>query len=103
MAVNWDIDKERKLKAERGSALAEIADLIVSGKYLAVLENPSRPSQTLFLVDYHRHTHVVPFVVDSDENIVLKTAFPSRKFHKIYGKGHENLIKANVRLKRSPN
>jgi hypothetical protein len=90
MAVVWDTDKERKLEAERGIGPAEIADLIVSGKYLAVLENPSRRGQTLFLVDYHRYTHVVPFVVDRDDNIVLKTALPSRKFHKIYGKGHEN-------------
>ena len=90
MAVIWDNDKERKIEAERGIALAEIADLIVSGKYLAVLENPSRPAQTVFIVDYHRYTHVVPFVVDRDDNILLKTAFPSRKFHKIYGKRHEN-------------
>jgi hypothetical protein len=90
MAVIWDAHKERKLESERGVALAEIAELIISGKYLAVLENPSRPDQTVFIVDYHRYTHVVPFVIDRDDNIVLKTAFPSRKFHKIYGKGHEN-------------
>lgn len=90
MAVIWDTDKERKLDAERGIALAEIADLIVSGRLLAVLENPSRPAQTVFIVDYHRYTHVVPFVLDRDDNIVLKTAFPSKKFHKIYGKPHEN-------------
>ena len=90
MAVIWDTEKERKLQAERGIALAEIADLIVSGRYLAVLENPSRPAQTVFIVDYHRYTHVVPFVLDRDDNIVLKTAFPSRRFHKIYGKHHES-------------
>lgn len=90
MAVIWDNGKERQLQTERGIALAEIADLIVSGKYLAVLENPSRPAQTVFIVDYRRYTHVVPFVLDSNDNIVLKTAFPSWKFHKIYGKHHEN-------------
>jgi hypothetical protein len=31
----------------------------------------------------------VPFVIDDDENIVLKTVFPSRKFHKLYGPKHE--------------
>jgi len=28
--------------------------------------------------------HIVPFVIDNEENIVLKTVFPSRKFNKIY-------------------
>jgi len=27
---------------------------------------------------------VAPFVIDEDENIIIKTVFPSRKFHKIY-------------------
>ena len=33
---------------------------------------------------------LVPFVIDKDENIVLKTAYPSRKFHKIFGRRHED-------------
>jgi hypothetical protein len=32
----------------------------------------------------------VPFVIGKAETIVLKTAFPSRKFHQLYGKNHEN-------------
>jgi hypothetical protein len=36
-------------------------------------------------VPYNDYTYVVPFVVDSDKNIVLKTIYPSRKFHKMYG------------------
>ncbi len=90
MTVIWDTDKQRKLETQRDISLAEIADLIVSRKYLAILENPSRPNQTVFLVDYHHYTHVVPFVIDRDDNIVLKTAFPSRKFHKLYGRSHED-------------
>jgi len=31
------------------------------------------------------YTHVVPFVIDENSNIILKTIYPSRKFHKIYG------------------
>ncbi len=33
----------------------------------------------------HDYTWVVPFVVSDDERVVLKTAFRSRKYHKIYG------------------
>jgi len=90
MRVLWNPDKERTLAAERGISLAEVADLIVTGNYIAVFDNPSRPSQAIFIVKYHRYTHVVPFVIDKDENIVLKTAYPSRKFHRMFGRRHED-------------
>jgi uncharacterized DUF497 family protein len=89
MGITWDLDKERKLREERGIELREIAELIAESKYMAVLENPSRPSQSIFLVWYHQYTHVVPFVIAEDETIVLKTAFASRKFHQMYGENHE--------------
>ena len=85
MPVIWDPHKERTLRSGRGIALSEIADLLLAGKYQAIPENPSRPSQMVFIVPYHGYTHVVPFVIDNDGNIILKTAFPSRKFHVIYG------------------
>jgi hypothetical protein len=28
---------------------------------------------------------VVPFVIDVEKNIILKTVFPGRKYQKIYG------------------
>lgn len=43
----------------------------------------------IFILPYHGYTHVVPFVIGRDEMIVLKTAFPSRKFHQQYGKANE--------------
>ncbi len=89
MGITWDPDKERKLREERGIDIQEIAELIANGKYMAILENPSRPSQLIFLVWYHQYTHVVPFVIAEDETIVLKTAFPSRRFHETYGENHE--------------
>lgn len=35
--------------------------------------------------DEEKYTWLVPFIVDEYERIVLKTAFPSRKYHKNYG------------------
>jgi uncharacterized DUF497 family protein len=90
MKVQWNPDKERRLAAERGISLAEVADLIVAGRYIGVFENPSRPSQAIFLVSYHGYTHAVPFVIDKDQIIILKTAYPSRKFHRIFGRRHED-------------
>jgi hypothetical protein len=31
----------------------------------------------------------VPFVIEENETIFLKTAYPSRKFHKLYGGSDE--------------
>ena len=89
MGITWDPDKERKLREERGIEIREIAELIADGKYMAILENPSRPSQFIFLVWYHQYTHVVPFVIAEDETIVLRTVFPSRRFHQMHGENHE--------------
>jgi uncharacterized DUF497 family protein len=90
MDITWDPQKERRLRKERGIDIREVADLIIDRKYLAILQNPSRPSQFIFVVPYHGYTHVVSFVIGKDETIVLKTVFPSRKFHQLYGKTHED-------------
>jgi len=42
-----------------------------------------------FIMDIKEYTWVVPFLIDDKERIVLKTAFPSRKFHNKYGGDNE--------------
>ena len=74
----------------RGVSFQEIADLIICGDYLDILVNPARPGQELFVVRLRGYTWAVPFVVEDDETIFLKTAFPSRKLHKRYGGNHED-------------
>jgi uncharacterized DUF497 family protein len=85
--ILWDEAKNKKLKAERGISFEDVAQLILDKKYLAVLENPAHSEQMIFVVGYKAYTYIVPFIIDADDNIVLKTVFPSRKFHKLYGKG----------------
>jgi uncharacterized DUF497 family protein len=89
MDITWDLQKERRLRKDRGIDMREIADLIIDRQYYAILENPSRPSQFIFVLPYHGYTHVVPFIIEKDEIIVLKTVYPSRKFHQLYGKPNE--------------
>lgn len=84
MQILWDKDKNRKLIAERGLSLETFASLILEKKYLDILVNPARKEQKIFIIPYQKYTYVVPFVIDSDQNIFLKTVFPSRKYHKIY-------------------
>jgi len=85
MQIVWDTDKNRKLLVERKLSLETFASLILEKKYHAILKNPSRKEQKIFVVPYQDYTYVVPFIIDDRQNIVLKTVFPSRKYHKIYG------------------
>ena len=85
MNILWDEDKNKRLKLERDISFEDFAELILEKKYLDILENPSREEQMIFIVSYKDYTYVIPFVLDEEENIVLKTVFPSRKFHKLYG------------------
>jgi len=89
MNIIWDEGKNKTLKLDRNLSFEIFADLILDKKYLDVLENPSRKDQMIFIIKYKEYTYVVPFIIDDEDNIVLKTVFPSRKFHKIYG-GNKN-------------
>ena len=89
MKVLWDSEKNNRLIAERGLSLETFSSLILEKKYLAVLKNPAREEQKIFVVPFMNYTYVVPFVIDDEHNIVLKTVFPSRKFNKSYGGKNE--------------
>jgi hypothetical protein len=41
--------------------------------------------QKLFIIPYQGYTYAVRFIIDGEQNIILKTVFPSRKYHKLYG------------------
>jgi uncharacterized DUF497 family protein len=91
MNILWDDEKNIKLKKERKISFEEIALLILQKKYIEIMKHPKRPGQRVFILPINGYIHAVPFLLDDNNNIVLKTAFPSRKFHKIYGqKNNEN-------------
>ena len=83
--IYWDEDKNNKLIAERNISFDEISEIILREEYLDILENPSKENQMIFIVRLNDYIYVVPFIIDENENIILKTAYPSRKFNKIYG------------------
>jgi uncharacterized DUF497 family protein len=88
--IIWDEKKNKKLIAERGLSFELVSELILEKEYVAVLENTAREGQYIFLIPIDEYIHVVPFVIDEDDNIILKTIYPSRKFHNLYGaKSHE--------------
>jgi len=85
MQILWDEVKNKKLIAERGLSMNTFASLILENGYYDILKNSSRPEQKIFIIPFQNYTYVVPFVIDKEQNIFLKTVFPSRKYHKIYG------------------
>ena len=85
MGVIWDKEKNNWLQVNRRISFEEISGKILSGNYIDIFENPTRDNQMYFIMKINDYTWVVPFLIDEEERIVLKTAFPSRKFHNRYG------------------
>ena len=81
--LNWDSEKNEILKHTRGISFEEVAYLIESDQILGVEENPGRPNQKMYILEIENYAIIVPFV-EKDNEIFLKTAFPSRKYTKRY-------------------
>jgi uncharacterized DUF497 family protein len=82
--IIWDKKKNEKLMLERNISFDEISQMIIDGKYLDIVENPVREGQMYFVMDMQEYNWIVPFLIDKEDNIVLKTAFQSRKYHRKY-------------------
>jgi hypothetical protein len=82
--LNWNLAKNDFLKAKRGISFEQIAFIIESGHMLGIEENPKRPNQKIYILEIEGYAVIVPFVEEGNE-IFLKTAFPSRKYTKLYG------------------
>ena len=82
--IIWNDEKNLKLQIERDISFDQISEIILRKEYLDILENLSRPNQQVFVIKLNNYIHSVPFIIDDQSNIVLKTAYPSRKLHKKY-------------------
>ena len=81
----WDEAKNEWLKRDRFISFEEIAAMIQEGDYIDVIENPARPGQQCALLRIRSYIWVIPYVIDEQDRVVLKTAYPSRKYTRIYG------------------
>ncbi|MFH1877390.1 MAG: BrnT family toxin [Candidatus Omnitrophota bacterium] len=86
--IQWDQDKNRKLKEERGISFDEILACIENGKILDIREHTAvkYDQEMLFIIELEGYVYYVPFVED-EQGIFLKTIIPSRKMTKEYLKG----------------
>ena len=82
--IIWDEQKNIKLQLERNISFEEILDLILNESIVDIINHPKKKNQSLFVLEINNYIHAVPFIIDEDENIILKTVFPSRKLHEKY-------------------
>ena len=87
--LTWDVNKNELLKIQRELSFEEIAHIIESGRILSIEENKVHPNQKIYILKIEDYAVVVPFV-ETDNEIFLKTAFPSRKYTKRFGLGRKN-------------
>ncbi len=89
MILEWDEEKNRLLKEERGVCFEDVIVAFNENKILDVIKHPGKkkyPNQKIYIVEIDNYAYAVPFVRDKDK-IFLKTIIPSRKLTKKYLRG----------------
>ena len=79
MEIIWDEKKNRNLILERSVSFEEISEKILDNEILDIRKNPTRENQKYFILSIRGYTWVVPYRLDKEERIVLKTAYPRGK------------------------
>ena len=80
--IRWDLLKNERLQKTRGVSFEEI----LKARLIDVRNHPKKERQKVMLFEYKGYVWVVPFVETEDE-IFLKTVYPSRVYTKIYRRG----------------
>lgn len=81
---NWNHNKNKILKQERGISFEEIVFCIENGFLLDIIEHPNQEKysgQKIYAVNFNEYVYLVPFV-ESENGIFLKTACTGRKYTK---------------------
>ena len=79
--IRWNAEKNIELMQDRGVSFEEILSCIEQGGLLMTLEHPNQrkyPNQRIWVVKVRGYAHMVP-LIESEEEIFLKTIMPSRK------------------------
>lgn len=79
--IAWDPAKNEILKTQRGISFEEIVVHIQAGDILETYDHPNQeryPGQQVHEIAIEEYVYLVPFV-ESEDQVFLKTAIPSRK------------------------
>lgn len=81
--------KNTLLKAERGVSFEDVVFHMMAGDILETIEHPNQeryPGQQIHVVAVEDYVYLGP-IVESEEEVFLKTIIPSRKATKTYRGG----------------
>ncbi|MBM2814689.1 MAG: hypothetical protein HW421_1451 [Ignavibacteria bacterium] len=84
--INWSEEKNLILKQERHISFELVAEKIKNGDIIDDIIHPNSEkyyNQKIFVIEIDDYIYLVPYVEDENE-IFLKTIYPSRNFTKIY-------------------
>ena len=87
MKFRYSSEKNTQLLAERGIGFEEIIQAISDGKIIDITAHYNSmkyPNQKILYIRILDEIYVVPFILEDEETIFLKTLFPSRKARKKY-------------------
>jgi hypothetical protein len=93
LVIRFSEQKNQLLKSIRGISFEEVVVLIYEGKVFDDLKhpNPIRSNQRIYLVKINKYVYAVPYVINpKNQEIFLKTIYPSRKYTKLYLKGEKS-------------
>jgi uncharacterized DUF497 family protein len=86
MIFDWDPEKEKWLKENRGVSFLHVLFHIENDDLLDVREHPNKekhPHQKVLILKMSDYVYIVPFIQGQD-SMFLKTIIPSRKETKRY-------------------
>ncbi|AXU06416.1 hypothetical protein [Rickettsia japonica] len=92
---SFSAEKNYKLISERKVSFEEIISVIESNCLLDIIEhpNPNKYSkQKMYIVKFNEYAYLVPFIIEVDGTVFLKTIIPRRKATQKYlkiGKSNE--------------
>lgn len=78
MKFDWNPDKNKWLKDNRGITFDEITSLIEGGSLKTILKHPKKENQKIFVVEREGYAYNVPFIEEGGGVCFLKTIYPSR-------------------------
>jgi hypothetical protein len=84
---NFNIDKNKKLLADRGISFEQVILELNADRELAIVEHPNKTQylkQKMFVIEIKNYVYAVPFIQEKENCFFLKTIFPSRKLTKKY-------------------
>jgi hypothetical protein len=85
----WEEEKNRTLKKDRNVSFEQVVFFIENDCVIDIIKHPNQikyGNQNIYILLIQDYIYLIPFV-DTDDERLLKTIIPSRKFTKLYQEG----------------